>query len=165
MLKDKRRKEEKVNGGGVIVLDSMTIQSTDPNCLSHPCPPSAQRLPKLTHKEAISFSDAANMLGTKGESSADCHARCSSVRGNKAQEVRVGKRTGEDWETQKLSQTKAPPTFPAPTPSQPNHLLQPGGYGRGLARPQRPFLAEPSICSWREPRARPLLSEPAGALQ
>lgn len=113
------------------------------------------------------------MLGTKGESSAACQMlKCERKRGPRGQ---GGK---EDWRglgDPKLSQTKAPPTLPAPTPSQRNHMLQRGGgeggcgegagMGGDLARPQRPFLAETSICSWREPRARPLLSKPAGGLQ
>ena len=43
----------------------------------------------------------------------------------------MGKRTGGDWETPKLSRTKAPPTLPEPTLSQPNHLLQPRGAREG----------------------------------
>lgn len=72
------------------------------------------------------------MLGTKGESSAACQMlKCERKRGPRGQ---GGK---EDWRglgDPKLSQTKAPPTLPAPTPSQRNHVLQPGGGGGGGGR-------------------------------
>lgn len=80
----------------------------------------------------------------------------------------MGERTGEGWETQKLSQTRAPPTLPAPTPRQPNHLLQPRGYGRGPGKTIKTISRRNvhlQLDSWREPRTRPLLSEAAGGLQ
>lgn len=71
------RKGEKGNGDGVLVLESMIIYrfySSKPS-LSPICP----KLPKLTHKEAIFFLEAVDMLGTRGESSADCQMpKCES---------------------------------------------------------------------------------------
>lgn len=46
--------------------------------------------------------------------------------------------------------------LPAPTPKEPNPLLQPQGYGKGLGRTTKPISS-----IWREPRAQNPLSKPS----